>query len=194
MKIILGTGNADKLKEIVELCNLPIKFRLASDFTQEQPEETGATLLENALQKANYYHELTGMPTLSDDTGLFVEALGGRPGIHSARYAGENATYKTNRRKLQVELNGIENPIHAYFSTIVAYVTTLGKWTFEGRCDGIITIQEQGENGFGYDSMFIPNGFSKTFAEMTKEEKNRISHRSKAFEKFKSAFLNGAFN
>ncbi|MDK9701428.1 MAG: RdgB/HAM1 family non-canonical purine NTP pyrophosphatase, partial [bacterium] len=152
------------------------------------PEETGNTLFENALLKARTYFELTKLPTLSDDSGLFVEILNGEPGVHSARFAGKSVTYTDNRRKLKEIIEDKVDPITAYFATVIAIVTQKGEWTFEGRCNGTILREDRGTNGFGYDPMFVPEGSQRTFAEMTNAEKNLISHRSVAFNLFIKAF------
>ena len=128
------------------------------------------------------------IPCSADDTGLFVHALNGAPGVFSSRYAGENVSYSDNRRKLLNELDGVPLANRtAYFRTVVCYYYAKDKYElFDGVCEGKITLTERGDKGFGYDAVFLPDGFENTFAELNREEKNRISHRAKAFEKLKA--------
>ena len=143
-------------------------------------EETGSTLEENALLKAREVAAAAGMPALADDTGLEVDALGGAPGVYSARYAGEQASYIDNCRKLVRELAHTENRV-AVFRTVIALAFPSGEAeTVEGCCPGRIGREMRGEKGFGYDPLFIPDGESRTFAELSLEEKNAISHRGRA--------------
>ena len=143
-------------------------------------EETGSTLEENALIKARTVFQATHLPTIADDTGLEVEALGGAPGVYSARYAGESATYHDNVVKLLNAMSGIENR-RARFSTVIAFIASDGTESlFRGDVEGSITLEERGTNGFGYDPIFVPmDADAKTFAEMPDEEKNAISHRAR---------------
>jgi XTP/dITP diphosphohydrolase len=137
----------------------------------------------NALKKATYVNQKTGFPALSDDTGLEVDSLGGAPGVYSARYAGETATYQDNVLKLLESLNGKENR-KAQFRTVVALVDGDNEYTFEGVCRGTIIEEQKGKKGFGYDPIFMPEEFSETFAQMDPSIKNLISHRGKAIQKF----------
>ena len=145
-------------------------------------EETGSTLKENASLKAKAFNRISGLPSLSDDSGLFVNYLDGRPGIHSARYAGVNASDEDLVNKLLNELDGVsESKRTAYFECVVAIVDTSGQeYFFAGRCEGEIATQASGDNGFGYDPIFFVPKFDRTMAELTKHEKNEVSHRSKA--------------
>ena len=147
-------------------------------------EETGLTLEDNALIKAIAVHEKTGLPTIADDTGLEVDALDGAPGVFSARYSGENASYQSNVKKLLAEMLDKTNR-GAKFSTVIAFIDENNEQhLFRGEVDGEIALAPRGTNGFGYDPIFIPESQPKTFAEMTSEEKNWISHRSRALRKF----------
>lgn len=159
---VLSTKNFPKLEEVNE----------------DQP-----TLQGNALKKARYVARQTKLPALSDDTGLEVEALDGGPGVYSARYAGENATYEDNVMKLLKELKGKSNR-KAQFRTVAALVTEEKEFTFEGICRGQIIEDQKGSKGFGYDPVFLPDGYDKTFAELDSSTKNAISHRGKAVQKF----------
>jgi len=149
--------------------------------------ENKATLEGNAVKKAREIAEFTGLPAIADDTGLEVDALDGRPGVLSARYAGPDANSEANRRLLLSELDGIDER-SARFRTVAAFVDDDEVHVFDGTCEGLIAVAERGEGGFGYDSIFVPESDTRTFAEMTAEEKNKVSHRSEAFQKF-AAFL-----
>jgi len=147
-------------------------------------EETGLTLEDNALIKALAVHEKVLIPTIADDTGLEVDALDGAPGVFSARYSGENASYQSNITKLLVEMQG-KTDRRAKFSTVIAFIDeNENRHFFRGEVEGEIAVAPRGTNGFGYDPIFIPEGSERTFAEMTSEEKNEISHRSRALRKF----------
>jgi len=149
--------------------------------------EDGKTLKDNALIKARTVHKITSLPTISDDTGLAVDALNGEPGVYSARYAGENCTYLDNVNKMLLEMKDIpENKRSATFSTVMAYVDDKRELTVKGVVEGIITDKIKGIGGFGYDSIFYVCNKGKTFSEMSIEEKNLISHRSKAIEALKA--------
>ncbi|MEQ9309631.1 MAG: RdgB/HAM1 family non-canonical purine NTP pyrophosphatase [Balneolaceae bacterium] len=188
-KLVLASRNKNKIEEMKTLVSdLGIEVLSALDFTAlEEVEEDLPTLEGNALKKARYVHEQTGLPALSDDTGLEVRALNGAPGVYSARYAGEQATYQDNVLKLLDELGNTKNR-SAQFRTIVAFITDEKEFTFEGICEGEITTQQSGDKGFGYDPVFQPKGYDKTFAELDAEIKNKISHRGRAIQKF-SSFL-----
>lgn len=146
--------------------------------TEDIPE-TGATLEENASQKARYVYDRTGLDCFADDTGLEVEALDGRPGVRSARYAGEGHDFKANNRKLIAELEGKENR-SARFRTVISLIRGGVEQQVEGIVRGVIATEESGTEGFGYDPLFIPEGSDVTFAEMSAEAKNAISHRGRA--------------
>lgn len=185
--IVLASQNRDKIKELRSTLEpLGITLKSSYDFPAlEEVIEDKPTLEGNALKKARYVHEKTGLPALSDDTGLEVEVLDGRPGVYSARYAGESASYQDNVDKLLNELSGKgEKDREAQFRTIAALVSDKGEYTFEGICRGKILTEERGDGGFGYDPVFLPAGYEQTFAELDIEIKNKISHRGKAVAKF----------
>jgi len=185
--IVLGSGNKHKIEELrATLAPLGIELKSSYDFENlEEVEEDALTLEGNALKKARYFHKATGLPAISDDTGLEVEALDGRPGVFSARYAGRAATYQDNVDKLLDELAGVEmKDRQAQFRTVIAFVTEEDTYTFEGVCRGHILTEEHGDKGFGYDPVFRPRGYELTFAELDPEIKNRISHRGNAIQKF----------
>lgn len=180
MKIVFATNNAHKLSEVKAV--LGEGFELVTlrevGITEEIPE-TGATLEENASQKARYVYDRTGLDCFADDTGLEVEALDGRPGVRSARYAGEGHDFKANNRKLIAELEGKENR-RARFRTVISLIRGGVEQQVEGIVRGVIATEESGTEGFGYDPLFIPEGSDVTFAEMSAEAKNAISHRGRA--------------
>ena len=180
--ILVATHNPDKLKELQELLNnLKVRLHFLDELPQFLPsEENGKTIYENAMQKALEAAKYSGLLTLADDTGLFIEELNGAPGILSARFAGNSCSYSDNRKKVLNLLQGVENR-KAYFETVVALalpdgiVAVLG-----GKLEGEITTEELGDNGFGYDSIFAVG--DKTYAEMDSEQKNKISHRALAMQ------------
>lgn len=184
-KLVLASRNKNKIQEMKELVSgLGIEVFSALDFPElEEVEEDLPTLEGNALKKARYVHQKTGLPALSDDTGLEVQALKGAPGVYSARYAGERASYQDNVLKLLKEMDGKENR-KAQFRTVVALVAKENEHEFEGICEGEIIKEQRGEKGFGYDPVFLPNGFDATFAELDSSTKNEISHRGRAIQKF----------
>ena len=188
-QLLTATNNKDKVKEIIELLkDLNIDVITLNDLNLNvDVEEDKDTLEGNALKKAEEIWQHVQIPCSADDTGLFVHALNGAPGVFSSRYAGENVSYSDNRRKLLNELDGVPLANRtAYFRTVVCYYYAKDKYElFEGVCEGKITLTERGDKGFGYDAVFLPDGFENTFAELNREEKNRISHRAKAFEKLK---------
>ena len=183
-RLVLATHNRDKIVEIVRaLEGLPLEVvSVADGLTLPDVEETGETLEANALLKARAIAEATGDPALADDTGLEVAALDGAPGVYSARYAGEGATYADNVGKLVDALAGVPRGRRgARFRTVVAFVTPDGhEETVDGVCDGDILAVPQGDGGFGYDPIFRPEGETRSFAEMSLDEKNQISHRGRA--------------
>ena len=182
--LVLATRNPHKIDELgAMLAGLPLEVLSFADFP-DMPEvvEDGATLDENAVKKAAEVAEFTGLPSLADDTGLEVDALGGAPGVRSARYAGENANGAENNRKLLAELSGVRGPARsAAFRCVVALAIPGGETrTAEGRTSGVILESERGDGGFGYDPLFLPEGRDRTYAEMSADEKNAVSHRGKA--------------
>jgi XTP/dITP diphosphohydrolase len=189
MKIIFASNNQNKIREINNL--LGNTFTLLSlqdiNMTEDIPENE-MTLEGNALQKARHIFKATGVNVFADDTGLEVEALDGMPGVHSARFAGESKDSDANIIKL---LSLLENETNrsARFRTVIALIFNRNEYIFEGIINGRITEERRGSQGFGYDPVFIPEGKSQTFAEMDLEEKNRISHRARAFEKLKLFLL-----
>jgi XTP/dITP diphosphohydrolase len=189
MKLVLATHNKDKITEIKALLqNLPIKILTFSDFDHfPDVVEDRDTLEGNAEKKAREIYDITGIPAIADDTGLFVEALDGEPGVFSSRYAGENVTYEDNRKKLLSEMRDIpaEKRDAAFKTVIVLIVNEKEKFVVEGRCEGHIGFEEKGTMGFGYDHIFYVHDSGKSFAEITVEEKNKISHRGRALQKIK---------
>lgn len=178
MKIVFATNNKHKIEEVKKI--LPPDIELLTLFDigcDEDLPETGNTFEQNAAQKARYIHDKYGYDCFADDSGLEVEALHGRPGVYSARYAGSNSSSAANVTKLLSELNLEENR-KAKFRTVIALMIGEETSYFEGEIKGEITLRERGNNGFGYDPVFVPEGFHITFAEMAPELKNKISHRA----------------
>ncbi|MBX3332182.1 MAG: XTP/dITP diphosphatase [Nitrospira sp.] len=184
-EILLATRNQDKVRELaVLLGDLGIRIRTLADFpSAPEVEEDGLTCEANALKKARETASATGIPSVADDTGLEVDALGGRPGVFAARYAGERATYEDNCRKLIKELDGVPPARRtARFTTVAALAMPEGHFrTAVGTLVGVIAEGFVGTQGFGYDPVFFVPELGRTLAELTAEEKNRISHRAKAF-------------
>ncbi len=178
MKIVIATHNKGKLREIEEiLAGHEILSADEAGFTEEV-EETGTTFSENARLKAEAVCHATGLPALADDSGLCVEALGGAPGVYSARYSGGGSA--ENRKKLLKSLHGVQNR-RAYFACAVCLMFPDGRvLTAEGRTFGVITEEERGTGGFGYDSLFLSDDLGVTFAEAGEEAKNAVSHRGRA--------------
>ena len=192
MEILLATANRDKGVELGNLLHpLGIRIRTLLDFPGiEQIEETGETLEENARLKAYAGLKLSGLPTIADDTGLEVMALSGAPGVYSSRYAGEDASYADNVRKLLAAMNRVpDDQRQGRFVTVAAYVDKTLEIVASGEVAGQITRQPQGDGGFGYDPVFLVNEMNKTYAEMSLEEKNKISHRAKALKKLKKYLI-----
>jgi XTP/dITP diphosphohydrolase len=183
-EILIATGNTGKVREIGQIfAAYPVRFTSLKDHWKEIPliPETGATFLENARMKAQWVVSRKGVWTLADDSGLEVDALGGRPGVFSARYAGENAGALANNRKLLENLSGIPlGKRTARFRCAVVLMGPDGEFSAEGTCEGAIGFVPEGDGGFGYDPLFIPDGFDRTFAEMDSESKHAISHRGRA--------------
>ncbi|MEO0180939.1 MAG: RdgB/HAM1 family non-canonical purine NTP pyrophosphatase [candidate division WOR-3 bacterium] len=192
MRVLISTGNLDKFREIVEIISLPeIEFLSLRDFGSDPPPETGLTLAQNARIKATHGFQVSGLLTLAEDTGLFVDALGGMPGVFSSRFAGPAATYRDNRLKLLEMLEGIPfEKRGACFTTIVC-ITRDGKdFAFvEGKVRGFITTEERGEGGFGYDPVFLYPQMGRTFAELPRCVKNQVSHRGRAFRSARDMLL-----
>ena len=186
MNLIFATSNAHKVKEIASVLPEGVSVQSLKDigFTEELPE-TRDTIEGNSLQKAEYLAEKLGVTCFAEDTGLEIETLDGRPGVYSARYAGPNATFTDNVNKVLGEMEGQSNR-KARFKTVITYFSE-GKYVqFTGLCGGTILSQSRGDEGFGYDPIFMPDGCNLSFAEMRLEIKNQYSHRKKAVE----AFLN----
>ena len=183
MKILFATNNAHKLTEVQAVLGDSYTLVTPRDcgVTEEIPE-TQPTLEGNALQKARYLYECTGLDCFADDTGLEVEALGGAPGVHSARYATDGHDFAANNRLLLQNLAGEENR-RARFRTVVALILGGREYLFEGVVEGQIIDHETGHEGFGYDPLFIPDRPPPPFAQMTTEEKNAVSHRARAVRK-----------
>ena len=189
-EIIFATNNAHKLSEVQAL--LGDKFRLVTlrdcGITEDIPE-TADTLDGNASQKSHYLHDRVGRNCFADDTGLEVEALGGEPGVRSARYATDGHDFEANNRLLLKNLEGVTNR-KARFRTVISLILDGEEHLFEGIVEGRIAESEAGCGGFGYDPLFLPDGYDCTFAEMSADEKNAISHRGRAVQKLVK-FLKG---
>lgn len=176
-KLIFATNNIYKLQEIKDLLSGLYEVLSLEDIeVREDIPETADSLEGNALQKARFVHLKTGADCFADDTGLEVEALNGKPGVYSARYAGEGASFEDNMDKLLSDLDGKSNR-QACFRTVIALIYNGNEYLFEGIVKGKILHEKTGSGGFGYDPLFIPEGFEKSFAEMSPSEKNAISHR-----------------
>ena len=185
-ELVIATHNNDKKTEMqYALKDLEVKILSLDSFPEiGEIEESGSTLLENSFIKAKEVYRKTGIPTLADDTGLEVEFLNGAPGIYSARYAGKNVTYEDNVKKLLSELSGVEKKLRvAQFRTVISFFSAKKELWVDGRIEGIITEKPIGEKGFGYDSVFFVPDRDLTFAQMGREEKNKISHRGLALKK-----------
>jgi len=180
MKLVFATNNKHKIREISDL--LDSRFEVIGlteiGITEDIPEDAD-NLADNALFKARYVHEKTGLNVFADDTGLEVDALGGAPGVYSARYAGTSKDPSDNIIKLLKELEGVEDR-KARFRTVIALIYDNSEYLFEGKVEGGIIHMRRGTGGFGYDPVFIAEGYDQTFAEMPLSEKNKISHRAKA--------------
>jgi len=182
-ELLFATNNQHKLKEIREIIGQT--FRIISlkevGFTGDVPE-TQETIEGNARQKARFIHEKTGRPCFADDTGLEIDALDGRPGVYSARYAGEGCRFEDNIIKILTELQGVTNR-KARFRCVVCLIIDNQEHVFEGKVEGTVLAEKRGADGFGYDPVFLPDGETSTFAEMPPYLKNGISHRGKAINK-----------
>ncbi len=193
MELVIATGNKDKLREIKTLLKgLKVNISSLNDYPRiPKIKEDGKTFKENALKKATVVAKFTGKLSVADDSGLEVKALDGRPGIYSSRFAGKNVTYKDNNRKLLRLLK--DTPLSrrkARFVCSVAIVAPQGRTLFvQGTCQGTIGFTPKGKSGFGFDPLFMPRGYKKSFAELGPGIKNRLSHRAKAFKKAKTVIL-----
>ena len=182
MIIVLATKNEHKIKEIKAILTAGVQFRTLSDYMNIDLQETGRTLQENSLAKAAFTFKVSGLPSLADDSGLFVEVLDGEPGIYSSRYG------KNDQERIARVLRNLENKNNrkASFKVVFVYYFAPNQYeVFKGECRGSIAIEPRGDDGFGYDPIFIPKGYKKTFAELGHEVKNNISHRLRALTKFR---------
>ena len=183
MKLVFATNNPNKLSELQALVPQGIEVLSLNKIScNEELPETNPTLEENALQKAKYVYQNYGLNCFADDTGLEIEALGGAPGVYSARYAGADCKAEDNINKVLTKLEFKENR-NAKFRTVIALIINGKENLFKGECLGKITKNKSGDKGFGYDPIFIPETYDITFAQMSKQEKGAISHRGKAVEK-----------
>lgn len=190
-EIVFASHNEGKIKEIKKLlAPYGIKVKSALDMNLPDVEETGKTFEENSLLKSRTIAKLVNMPCLADDSGLCVDALNGAPGVYSARYA-PNRDFDKGMEKLLAEIEKSPNKSrNAHFSCVISLAWPDGQYkVFAGQVDGKIAFHKMGAGGFGYDPLFVPEGFTSSFAQMSQEEKNKISHRGRAVEKLKD-FLN----
>ena len=190
LTLVIATGNPGKTAEIRDILKaFPINIRNLDDFGPIPPVvEDGETFEENAYKKASFVSRILGFPALADDSGLVVDALGGAPGIYSARYAGENASDRQRYTKLLDEMKGHTNR-HAAFECVISLAVPTGAaLTYEGRCEGLITEDPAGDGGFGYDPVFYFPPSKKTFGQLVREEKSLVSHRGKALKELKDEF------
>jgi XTP/dITP diphosphohydrolase len=182
-ELVIATNNQHKVEEIRRALGNKIKVISLKDLgCKEEIPEDGPTLKENAYQKAKYVWDKYKKNCFADDTGLMVEALGGAPGVYSARYAGEHCSFDDNIDLLLENMEGKTNR-NAYFATVICLIQDGEPVYFEGKCEGCILTERYGRGGFGYDPIFMPKGYGESFAEISMEEKNKISHRGKATEK-----------
>jgi len=190
MQLVFASNNKHKIKEINDILGSDFHLLSLGDIKMEEdiPEDED-TLEGNALAKARYIHSATGLDVFADDTGLEVSYLDGQPGVHSARYAGPEKDSGANIDKLLLLLGSTDNR-EARFRTVIALISGGREYLFEGTVNGTIIRDKRGNKGFGYDPVFIPDGYNMTFAEMSLQEKNKISHRAIAFKKLKE-FLAG---
>ncbi len=193
MKLLLSTRNEHKVREIREILGAPHLELLDLGAFPDAPDvvEDGETFAANAVKKARSLALWSGLWTLADDSGLEVDALGGAPGVYSARYAGEPADYARNNDKLLAELSGVTDRTARFRCVIALSAPDGSSRTVEGRCEGTITTEWRGDGGFGYDPLFVPDGYEQSFAEMPSELKNRISHRGNALCRARDAWCCG---
>ena len=183
MQLIFATHNKNKLKEVKDLMPSTIKLLSLDDINfQNEIEETSTTIEGNALLKAQTIYKQTGINCFADDSGLLVDALNGAPGVYSARYAGAHKNNEDNLQKLFFDLRNIETR-DAHFKTVMALIIDGKEYLFEGIINGKIISEKIGTHGFGYDPIFVPNGYTETFAQLSSEIKNTISHRARALKK-----------
>lgn len=183
MKLVFATNNSNKIKEVSNLISNQIAIISLKDIgCNEDIVESKNTIIDNAILKANYIKNTYGYDCFADDTGLEVDFLNGRPGVHSKRFAGENSTDELNMKKLLECMEESKNR-NARFRTVIALNINNQVITFTGVCEGEILKQRRGNNGFGYDPIFLPKGYNNSFGEMSIIEKNEIAHRSKAVKK-----------
>jgi XTP/dITP diphosphohydrolase len=183
MKLVFATNNSNKIKEVSNLISNQIAIISLKDIgCNEDIVESKNTIIDNAILKANYIKNNYGYDCFADDTGLEVDFLNGRPGVHSKRFAGENSTDELNMKKLLECMEESKNR-NARFRTVIALNINNQVITFTGVCEGEILKQRRGNNGFGYDPIFLPKGYNNSFGEMSIIEKNEIAHRSKAVKK-----------
>ena len=190
--LVLATRNQGKIKEIRHLLEgFPVQVKSLDDFGPIPPVvEDGDTFEANAYKKASQTARILGVPALADDSGLAVDALDGAPGVHSARFAGPDVDDATRCRKLLAAMEGIRDRRAAFECVLSIAVPAGPALTYEARCEGILTETPQGENGFGYDPIFFFPALNKTFAQLTREEKSRVSHRGKALRELRKEFDN----
>lgn len=189
-KLVFATNNKHKLEEIRAILSDRIEVLSLADIAcYDEIPETADTLEGNALIKARHIYDKYGFYCFADDTGLEVEALGGAPGVYSARYAGEHCSFADNVNKMLRELEGVPSPRKAVFRTVIALIDESGEHLFEGSVEGEILTEASGDTGFGYDPIFRPDGYSESFAALGEEIKNRISHRARATEKLAQFFV-----
>jgi len=190
LTLVIATGNPGKTAEIRDLLKgFPVNIKNLDEFGPLPPVvEDGDTFDENAYKKASFVSKILGYPALADDSGLVVDALGGAPGVYSARYAGDNASDQQRCSKLLEEMKGHTNRQAAFECVISLAVPSGAALTYEARCEGLIAEQPTGDGGFGYDPIFYYPYLKKTFGELSREEKSRISHRGKALGELKAEF------
>jgi XTP/dITP diphosphohydrolase len=190
LTLVLATGNPGKTAEIRDLLEeFPINIKNLDDFGPIPPVvEDGETFDDNAYKKSSFVSRILGYPALADDSGLVVDALGGAPGVYSARYAGENATDVQRYTKLLEEMKGQSNRKAAFECVLSLAVPTGAALTYEARCEGLIAEEPAGEGGFGYDPVFYYPPLKKTFGQLSRAEKSRVSHRGKALREFRDEF------
>jgi len=191
LKVIFATQNKGKAKEVKNLFEgTKIQIVSLADLGNDiDVEETGTTFYENAFIKAKAIYEIYKTPVISDDSGLEIEQLNGRPGVYSARYSGEGCSYDENNRKVTEELKSFPHPHRAKFISQALYYDGNDTIAFTGELPGRILEKPRGNFGFGYDPIFVPDGFANTLAELTVEEKNAISHRAKSFEQLRAKLI-----
>jgi XTP/dITP diphosphohydrolase len=190
ISLVIATRNKGKKAEINELLkDFPVNIKSLDDFGPiPHLEEDGDTFDDNAYKKASFAARILGLPALADDSGLMVEALDHAPGVHSARYGGENATDEQRCLKLLAEMEGKTNRMAVFECVISLAVPTGPALTYEARCEGLIAEQPAGSNGFGYDPVFYYPPYKRTFAQLTRTEKSLVSHRGKALSELKDEF------